>query len=107
MLTIGMLRQCMYGTCRVLRFEFESARQLRVTKAFVLLSLLVGIAAFIILLIISRSVLVRSSLCPPGMNACLHSLRHVKRVCINFLLGVSIEVTSSNRPCGRHSSLWA
>jgi hypothetical protein len=69
-LTIGMLRQCMYGTCRVLRFEFESARQLRVTKAFVLLSLLVGIAAFIILLIISRSVVVRSSLSPPS-HECL------------------------------------
>ena len=48
--------------CRVLRFEFESARQLRVTSALVLLALLVGVAGFVILLIVSRSSVV-----------CLHS----------------------------------
>ncbi|BDA48303.1 probable lipase at C-terminar half [Coccomyxa sp. Obi] len=46
----------------VLRFEFESARQLRITSALVLLALLVGIGSFVILLIISRGNVGDSSL---------------------------------------------
>ena len=42
--------------CRVLRLEFETARQLRVTNALVTFALLVGMASFVALLVLRNTV---------------------------------------------------
>ena len=43
--------------CRVLRFEFETSRQLRIRALLVVLCLMVAIAGFVVLLMV-RSILV-------------------------------------------------
>ncbi|EIE18442.1 hypothetical protein COCSUDRAFT_68209 [Coccomyxa subellipsoidea C-169] len=72
----------------VLRFEFESARQLRVTAAFVLLSLLVGITAFIILLIISRSIVDDSFLFRST------ALEYMNLIAAAIIIGLTVTVVT-------------
>ena len=55
--------------CRVLRFEFETSRQLKIRALLVLLSLMVAIAGFVVLLMV-RSILVGYSKMMP-LRKCL------------------------------------
>lgn len=70
------MSRVLHDACRVLRFEFESASQLRMTKAFVLLALLVGIGGFIVLLTISRSIVVRFRLVLPTQREIVEVFIH-------------------------------
>ena len=45
-----------HDACSVLRLEFETARQLRITNAMLTLALLIGMASFVALLVLRNTV---------------------------------------------------
>ena len=60
--------------CRVLRLEFETARQLRATNAVLTLALLVGMASFVALLVLRNTVVSRNVLkAYKRLQACLQA----------------------------------
>ncbi len=72
--------------CRVLRFEFETSRQLKIRALLVVLCLLVAIAGFIVLLMV-RSILVGNSIVMPMQKRLLtdHTClpcKHLRCLCV-------------------------